>query len=73
MRTARSAQVMDVLSVEPPPASNPLLSAKNCLVTPHQAWATKAARQRLLDDVVANIAAFLRGERRHAVNAALLP
>ena len=64
---------LDVLSVEPPPASNPLLSAKNCLVTPHQAWATKAARQRLLDDVVANIAAFLRGERRHAVNAALLP
>ena len=60
---------LDVLSVEPPPASNPLLSAKNCLITPHQAWATKAARQRLLADVVLNIQSFLRGEPRNVVNA----
>ena len=40
---------LDVLSVEPPPADNPLLAAKNCCITPHIAWATRAARQRLLD------------------------
>lgn len=48
----------DVLSQEPPDADNPLLSAPNCLITPHIAWATAEARQRLLDVVVANIAAF---------------
>jgi len=39
---------VDVLSTEPPPADNPLLTARNCLVTPHHAWATQAARQRLM-------------------------
>jgi len=52
---------LDVLSVEPPPVSNPLLSAKNCLITPHQAWATFAARKRLLEMSVANLEAFARG------------
>lgn len=40
---------LDVLGVEPPPVNNPLLTANNCLITPHIAWATQAARQRLLD------------------------
>lgn len=59
---------LDVLSVEPPPADHPLLTAKNCYVTPHNAWCTKAARQRLLDEVVENIRAFLAGKRRNVVS-----
>jgi len=58
---------LDVLSVEPPPASNPLLSAKNCLITPHQAWATRAARARLMDVAIANVAAFLKGKPQNVV------
>jgi len=58
---------LDVLSVEPPAEGNPLLSARNCLVTPHIAWATKEARSRLLDLVVENIAAFLAGKPRNVV------
>ena len=59
---------LDVLSVEPPSATNPLLTAKNCLVTPHQAWATHAARTRLLDVTVANVHAFLAGTPQNVVN-----
>ena len=58
---------LDVLSQEPPHADNPLLSAPRCLITPHLAWATSAARQRLLDTVVANIAAFLAGSPQNRV------
>ena len=60
---------LDVLSVEPPSASNPLLHAKNCLITPHIAWATQAARRRLLDVAAANAAAFLAGRPQHVVAA----
>jgi len=60
---------VDVLTTEPPPATNPLLTAKNCCVTPHIAWATKAARKRLLDTVAANVRAFLDGHPRNVVNA----
>src|ERR1044071_3434145 len=49
---------LDVLSVEPPPADHILYKAENCLITPHYAWATKAARQRLMDVSVKNLAAF---------------
>ena len=52
---------LDVLSVEPPPEGNPLLGAKNCCITPHIAWATRAARQRLLSSAVSNVRAFLAG------------
>ncbi len=50
---------LDVLSLEPPAGDNPLLSARNCLVTPHMAWATREARQRLIDAAVESLAAFL--------------
>ena len=59
---------LDVLSVEPPPPDNPLLSAKNCLVTPHQAWGARGARARLLDMAVANVRAFLAGRPVNVVN-----
>ena len=58
---------LDVLSVEPPPASNPLLTARNCIITPHIAWATLNARQRLLEVTAANIRAFLAGKPQHVV------
>jgi glycerate dehydrogenase len=59
---------LDVLSVEPPPADHPLLRAKNCLITPHQAWATRAARARLLAIAVENVRSFLAGKPRNVVN-----
>ena len=58
---------LDVLSAEPPQAENPLLKAKNCLITPHIAWATRAARSRLLATVAANIQAFLGGKPQNVV------
>jgi glycerate dehydrogenase len=60
---------LDVLSVEPPHAANPLLGAPNCLITPHIAWATRAARERLIEAVAANVAALLAGRPRNVVNA----
>ncbi len=57
---------LDVLSVEPP-SSNPLLSARNCLITPHMAWATKEARSRLMGLAVENITAFLAGNPTNVV------
>ena len=60
---------VDVLSVEPPPASNPLLAAKNCVITPHVAWATRDARRRLIDVTAANLAAFAAGQPQNVVNA----
>lgn len=59
---------LDVLSVEPPPADHPLLTAKNCLITPHLAWATRAARARLMQTAIANVAAFLAGTPQNVVN-----
>jgi glycerate dehydrogenase len=59
---------VDVLSVEPPPPDNPLLRARNCIVTPHIAWATREARARLLDTAVANLRAFLAGNPVNVVN-----
>jgi glycerate dehydrogenase len=59
---------VDVLSVEPPPANNPLLTAKNCLVTPHISWATREARARLMGLAVDNAKAFLAGKPQNVVN-----
>jgi glycerate dehydrogenase len=59
---------LDVLTVEPPPASNPLLAAKNCIITPHVAWATRNARRRLLEITAGNLRAFAAGTPRNVVN-----
>jgi glycerate dehydrogenase len=59
---------LDVLAVEPPLKSNPLLSAKNCLITPHIAWATKEARSRLMGMAVANLQSYLAGQPVNVVN-----
>ena len=59
---------IDVMAVEPPHVDNPLLAAKNCTITPHIAWATKAARQRLMDVVVENVKAFIKGRPQNVVN-----
>jgi glycerate dehydrogenase len=59
---------LDVLSVEPPSPSNPLLTAPRCVITPHIAWATRDARRRLLETTAGNVAAFLAGSPRHVVN-----
>ncbi len=59
---------LDVLSKEPPDGSNPLLSAKNCIITPHIAWATKAARQRLMNIAVRNLKSYLNGKPLNVIN-----
>ena len=58
---------MDVLSQEPPRPDNPLLSARNCIVTPHIAWATIEARTRLMEIAVGNISGFLGGNPRNVI------
>ena len=58
---------LDVLAQEPPAVDNPLLVAPNCVITPHLAWATKAARQRLLDVAVDNVREFLAGREQNRV------
>ncbi|MDE6409509.1 MAG: D-2-hydroxyacid dehydrogenase [Muribaculaceae bacterium] len=58
---------VDVLSTEPPLPDNPLLSARNCFVTPHIAWATVEARRRLMDIAVSNVASFLAGQPQNVV------
>ena len=58
---------VDVVSIEPMKKSNPLLKAKNCIITPHIAWATKEARQRLLDTAVQNLKFYLNGKSRNVV------
>lgn len=59
---------LDVLAVEPPAPDNPLLRARNCVITPHFAWASGAARQRLMNLAVENIRAFLNGRLQNLVN-----
>lgn len=59
---------LDVLSCEPPKADNPLLSAENCFITPHIAWAAFETRQRLVSIFKENIAAFVKGKPQNVVN-----
>ncbi len=59
---------VDVVTREPIAADNPLLEAKNCIITPHIAWTTNEARERLLESSVANVKAFLDGSPVNVVN-----
>lgn len=59
---------LDVVSTEPIKGDNPLLKAKNCLITPHISWAAQAARQRIMDITVDNVKAFLDGNPVNVVN-----
>ncbi len=59
---------IDVLSTEPPSLSNPLLKAKNCMITPHIAWATKEARTRMMNMTLSNLTAFFEGKPVNVVN-----
>ena len=59
---------LDVLTQEPPPPDHPLLSAKNCVITPHVAWSTKEARARLLQTVADNLRAYQAGTPQNQVN-----
>ncbi|HPZ88287.1 MAG TPA: D-2-hydroxyacid dehydrogenase [Flavihumibacter sp.] len=59
---------IDVLTAEPPAADNPLLTAPNCLVTPHIAWASSAARQRLMQTSTENLKAWMSGKPINVVN-----
>lgn len=59
---------LDVLSTEPPSPNNPLLTAKNCYITPHIAWATTEARERLMQIATENLKSFLKGTPQNKVN-----
>jgi len=59
---------LDALDVEPPPADHPLLRAPRCIITPHHAWTTRAARERLLAVTVENVARLLAGHPQNVVN-----
>jgi glycerate dehydrogenase len=59
---------LDVLSKEPPVDGNPLLQAANCIVTPHNAWISREARERIMSITAANISAFIKGQPVNVVN-----
>lgn len=59
---------LDVLSAEPPQRDNPLLTARNCVIKPHIAWATTEARERLMQIAIENIERFLQGHPQNVVN-----
>ncbi|MEW5798888.1 MAG: D-2-hydroxyacid dehydrogenase [Bacteroidota bacterium] len=59
---------LDVLSVEPPPRDHPLFNVKNCVITPHFAWATHESRQRLMNIAITNVRSFLDGNPINVVS-----
>ena len=63
-----AAAGLDVVSEEPIRADSPLLTAKNCIITPHMSWGAKESRQRIMDATVENVKAFLAGSPMHVVN-----
>ena len=63
-----AAAGLDVVSQEPIRGDNPLLRAKNCLITPHISWAPRESRQRIMDMAAENLRAFLAGSPLHVVN-----
>ena len=63
-----AAAALDVVYTEPILPDNPLLQAKNCIITPHISWAAKESRQRIMDTTVENVKAFLNGSPVHVVN-----
>ena len=63
-----AAAGLDVVSTEPIRGDNPLLQAKNCIITPHISWAPKESRQRIMDCAVSNVKAFLAGSPVNVVN-----
>lgn len=63
-----AAAALDVLQQEPPAKDNPLLSAKNCLITPHMAWSSFEARRTLMDITVQNVRSFMMGEPENIVS-----
>ena len=58
---------IDVLTAEPPSSGNILLQTKNIIITPHSAWSTRQARQKLIDETVVNIRSFIKGQPRNVV------
>ena len=63
-----AAAGLDVVSTEPISGDNPLLTAKNCIITPHISWASRECRQRILDTTVENVRSFLAGTPKNVVN-----
>ena len=63
-----AAAGLDVVYTEPIKADNPLLQAKNCIITPHISWAPKESRQRIMDATVENVKAYLAGKPQNVVN-----
>ena len=63
-----AAAGLDVVSTEPIHGDNPLLKAKNCIITPHMSWGSKGSRQRIMDCTVQNIRAYLDGRPENVVN-----
>ena len=63
-----AAAGLDVVSTEPIRADNPLLKAKNCIITPHMSWGAKESRQRIMDCTVNIVKAFLAGKPENVVN-----
>lgn len=63
-----AAAGLDVVSTEPIKGDNPLLTAKNCIITPHMSWGSQSSRQRIMDCTVENVRAFLAGQPQNVVN-----